>query len=529
MASYAVQCSQVRIVAILGTAIAACAALLLAASGAARGVSDGGTFRVAITAGRFTTIDPALVSGPFEINPLRPACGSLIAYPDKPLPEGRRLRPDLAEAEPVMSRDGRSFTFTIRRNARFSDGSPVTARAFARAIERSVDPAMHSSWELDSTHVKGVVARGRTLIVKLRKRVPGFLAAMSGLCAVPPNLPADPEGAKAPLASPAPYYVAEYVPNEQLVLEHNVFYRGSRPQHVSRFVVDVGADEGSIIDQIASGTFDYGWPVQAWAERGAELQRRYGLNKSQFFVKPDDFVRMFVLNTSRPLFRNNAKLRQAVNFAVDRRALTRELGPFAGIPTDQYLVPSMPGYRNARIYPLDGPDLGRARTLARGRTRGGKAVLYTRTDPRDLAQAQVLQQNLKAIGLDLTIVSVPAPLGVEKLATGQKEFDIGRIAWSFTDPSLMLDTLFNGRTIGKPENINFSYFDSPEYNRLLDQASRLTGDEGYRAYGELDVQLARDAAPAIPVAVLNAITFVSARVGCIVLNPFLDLTAVCLK
>ena len=46
---------------------------------------------------------------------------------------------------------------------------------------------------------------------------------------------------------------------------------------------------------------------------------------------------MFVLNTSGPLFRNNVKLRQAVNFAVDRKALTRELGALAGTPTDQYL------------------------------------------------------------------------------------------------------------------------------------------------------------------------------------------------
>ena len=53
--------------------------------------------------------------------------------------------------------------------------------------------------------------------------------------------------------------------------------------------------------------------------------------------------------------------------------------------------------------------------------------------------------------------------------------------------------------------------------------------ERYRVYGDLDVQISRDAAPAIPVAFLNELTLVSARIGCIVLNPLLDLTAVCLK
>ena len=50
-----------------------------------------------------------------------------------------------------------------------------------------------------------------------------------------------------------------------------------------------------------------------------------------------------------------------------------------------------------------------------------------------------------------------------------------------------------------------------------------------RAYGALDVRLARDAAPLAALDVLSEVTLVSARVGCIVLRPVLDLTAVCLK
>ena len=65
-----------------------------------------------------------------------------MAYPDKPRPAGYRLEPSLADAEPVVSRDGRTYTFTIRKDARFSDGKRVTARAFARALERILDPAM---------------------------------------------------------------------------------------------------------------------------------------------------------------------------------------------------------------------------------------------------------------------------------------------------------------------------------------------------------------------------------------------------
>ncbi len=514
-----------------------------ASSGAPERVArEGGTLRVAVPAGRFGTIDPALITGP-ELQLLDPACGNLLGYPSKPLPEGGRLRPELAEAHPVVSRDGRTYTFTVRKDARFSDGSRVTARAFGRAIERNLDPAMKARLAPDFATAlvggedvlagraktpSGVTAKGRVLTMKLTKRDPRFLELIELLCAVPPSLPAEPEGARAPLSSAAPYYVAEYAPGERLVLQRNRFYQGERPHHVDRFVADLAADGAAIIDEIASGKFDC--CVGLFGDRASELKQRYGVNKSQFFVGPENNLAMFVLNTSRPLFRNNAKLRQAVNLAVDRRALTRELGPLAGTPTDQYLSPSQPGYKDERIYPLKAPDLRRARSLAKGNTRGGKAVLYTRSHPVDVAQAQVLQQNLKAIGLEVEIVQFPGLLLFEKLATGEKLFDIGRIAWGHSPDPNWFSFLFDGRTIGQLGNQNWSYFNSQKYNRLFDQASRLpVGSERDRAYGGLDVQLSRDAAPAVPYANTNAMTFVSARTGCIVLKPSLDLTAVCLK
>lgn len=521
-----------------------CAAALASPGATERVAREGGTFRVAVPAGRFGTIDPALITGP-ELQLLDPACGNLMGYPSKPPPEGASLRPELAEADPVVSRDGRTYTFRVRPDARFSDGSRVTASAFVRAIERDLDPAMESVFASDLAAAlvggedvlagkartpRGVSAMGRVLTLKLTRRDPRFREQLEYLCAVPPSLPADPEGARAPLSSPAPYFVAEYVPGERLVLERNRFYHGARPHHVDRFLADLAADPGTIIDRIASGQLDFGEPG-VLGERAAELEQRYGVNKSQFFVRPELQLAMFVLNTSRPLFRNNPQLRQAVNFAVDRSALTRELGPLGGTLTDQYLSPSQPGYRNEPVYPLQAPDLQRARALAQSHTRTGKAVLYTRSHPVDVAQAQVLQRNLRAIGLDVEIVQFPGLLLFDKLGTDGKLFDIGRVRWSrdTPDPS-WFSGIFDGRTIGQPNNHNWSYFDSPKYNRLFDEASRLpVGSERDRAYGGLDVQLSREAAPAIPYANTNALTFVSARTGCVVLKPSLDLTAVCLK
>jgi oligopeptide transport system substrate-binding protein len=529
----------VRTVATLAGILVAVTVSVAAVSGAgARAIKEGGTFRVAAPGGGgFGSVDPALLG--VDVDFLRPACGSLMAYPDEPLPTGLRLAPELAAAVPVISKDHRTYAFTIRKDARFSTGAPVTARDLAHSLERILSPATQSylagffqdivgAQEMlaaKATSLAGVVARGRTLTLRLVKPVPDLPARTTELCAVPSSLPVDSEGAKAPIPSAAPYYVAESTP-EQVVLDRNRFYRGRRPQHVERIVVDAAVAPATALDQVENGDAEYLWgdPIELNPRLG-ELAQRYGVNKSRFFVLPSLAGRIFYLNTSRPLFRDNVKLRQAVNFAVDRKALVREFGTYAATRTDQFLPPLMPGFRNERIYPLTRPDLRKARALAVGGTRSRKAVLYIRTAAEDVAAAQILRRNLKAIGLDVEIKQFPTPVLFQKGETPGEPFDIYLAGWqpSYKDPREFLG-LFDGRS-----KLNYSRFNSAKYNRLLDRAGRLSGTARYRAYGELDIQLARDAAPAIPYAIYTAWTFVSKNAGCVVLNPFLDLTAVCLK
>jgi peptide/nickel transport system substrate-binding protein len=533
----------VRRLATVAVFLAALTSVVSASGAGARSLDEGGTFRMAISLiANFQSIDPALYG--LESRALRPACAALMSYPDKPLPAGLVLAPELAQSDPVVSRDRKTYTFTIRKDARFSDGSAVTARDFVHALERGFDPKMKSvanpyfrdivgAREMlagKTTRLAGAVANGRTLRLRLTKPVPDFLARLSGLCAVSSALPADPEGAKAPLASPAPYYVSEYVPGERVVMERNRFYHGQRPHHVARITIDLQGNPSAVAD-VASGKLDHVAPTPDLNPELAGLARRYGVNRARLFIEHDTATRMFLMNTSRPLFRNNVPLRRALNYAADRRALAREYGPYAATPTDHYLPRGLPGYRNVRIYPLRGPDLRKARALARGHRRSGKAVLYTCSDRPDcIGVAQVLQQNLRAIGMKLQIKQFPLGLMFQKLATPGEPFDLAWIGFvpGFPDPEDMLN-IFDGRTIGQPDSFNWSYFNERTYNRLFARAGRLSGAQRYRAYGELDVRLARDAAPAIAVLNANTWAFVSKRVGCVVMNPGLDLTAVCLK
>jgi ABC-type transport system substrate-binding protein len=518
--------------------------LLVASSGATRDGKEGGTFRVGIIPEAVGTIDPVLSQTPAPFVLLDATCASVMTQPDQSFPEGNRVVPELALDFPKISDDGKRYAFRIRKGLRFSTGAPVTARDLVHTINRFLDPVMESPLAEDFVDIvgarevregkapraSGVVGRGETLTIRLTKPVGDFTARMTSLCVVPRTVPVDREGVNAPVPSAGPYYVAQYVPGRRVVLERNRFYRGGRPHHVDRIVATLTDDAPTLLDRVDRGELDYAWvPAADYAGRAAEFRRKYGLGKTRFFSAPLHFLRMFVLNTERPLFRNNVKLRQAVNFAADRKALLRERGPLAGYPTDQYLSPALPGFRDERIYPLARPDLARARTLARGRTRNGKAVLYVAAIPLGVAQGQILERNLSQIGIDVDIVQLPFPVLAEKLATRGEPFDIGWIGWLNTAPDPSFLNIFDGRTLGRAGNQNWSYFDSAEYNRRLDRASRLTGEARYRAYGQLDVDLARNAAPAIAYAYDRALALVSARTGCVVLNPYLNLAAVCLK
>jgi hypothetical protein len=79
-------------------------------------------------------------------------------------------------------------------------------------------------------------------------------------------------------------------------------------------------------------------------------------------------------------------------------------------------------------------------------------------------------------------------------------------------------------------NLDLSYFNSPHYNALMDQAASLSGRARYNAYGKLALAIERNAAPMAAYATRNNRFFVSSRVGCIgVAAHGLDLAGLCLK
>ena len=474
-----------------------------------------------------------------------------MTYPDKPEREAFRLVPEVATGFPKRSRDLRTYTFTLRNGFRFSDGKPVRASAFARAINRALAPEASSPWASQlrdivgaddvragrSKTATGVVARGNTLTVRFTQPVTDFATrtAMPFMCAVPPTLPPDREGLTV-IAAAGPYHVVGYRPNESVTIRRNPFYRGTRPNHLDGFNVDLSAPSPvEMIQRVDRGEADWGHTIAPqFFLPPLNLVAKHGLNKERFFVRPGMTLRLLALNSSRPLFRDNPALRQAVNFALDRWALGQGPG-LPGIRTDQFLPHTMPGFKDQGIYPLTGSDTDRAKALAAGNLRGGKAVFYAPDFAIPLAQAQLIKSQLEAIGLEIEIKPVPFHIATAqytgRLAAPGEPWDLAIVLWSppIPDPFAYLNTLLEARFIGGTNVANFA---SQQLDAALRGVARMPqGRRRERAYGDLDVQVARDLAPLAPYGVLNEVTFVSQRVdpSCIVLRPALDLTAVCLK
>ena len=529
------------------SAIGAGAAL---GSGASRDV-EGGIFRISLNvASGVDSMDPALASSPPSWAVLDTTCARLMSYPDKPPPAGFRLQPEVAADVPSISRDGKTYTFRLRPGLRFSDGSPVRASAFARAINRVLAPEMNSpglqlvrdivgAGQVASgkaATASGVVARGETLVVRLTRPAPDFPSrtASTFFCAVPPTLPIDPEG-RAEFPAAGPYYVVEYRRGERIVLRRNRFYGGTRPHHVDGFDVDLrAASPQEVLRNVDRGEADWGHTLSGiYFDSSLGLVDKYGLNRSQLFLRPGLTLRVLAFNSARPLFRDNARLRKAVNFALDRRQLVLVGGALVSRPTDQYLPPSLPGFKDADVYPLERSDLERAKALAEGNLRGGKAVLYTNSSAIPMAVGQLVRQQLAPNGLDVEVRGIPihsaSAAYFNKLAAPGEPWDIAFGLWtpSYVDPYAYINLLFDRRFVGAT---NFARFSSSVYDKQMRQAARLPQGLARRsAYSALDAQLARDSAPLATVDVLNEPTLISRRVGCVVLRPALDLTAVCLR
>jgi len=391
---------------------------------------------------------------------------------------------------------------------------------------------MHSPGARIFSDVASVTASGLELHIELRRASQDLTTrlALPFACPVPLDFPTNPAGVNLTVGS-GPYFVARFVPDSTVVLERNRYYEGTRPHHVKSITVTMGGDIDTDIKKVEENQADVlHFEIPPRLRSG--LARRYGVNRSQLFRAEGTDLAALVLNTSRPLFRNNRALRQAINFAVDRREVVRETpsGFLSRTPTDQMLPHWMPGWKDYDLYPLAAPNLARARQLARGNLRGGRAVLWTISRLSYPAQARVIVSNLRAIGLDVKVRLLSQDVIKAKAGIPGANYDMilaggwccptSRFPLDYPDPGDVIVRLLGGENARRPAgNTNWAYFDDPIYNERISAADRLTGLARYDAFSKLDADIMRNEAPWVPLHESSSWLLVSKRVGCLSTRP----------
>jgi peptide/nickel transport system substrate-binding protein len=388
-----------------------------------REARKGGTLRLSRYAD-VDYVDPALAYAPYSWPILFATCAKLFNHPDRPGAAGTRVIPEVVNGF-TISRDGRTYSFELRRTFRFHTGAPVTARSFADAFNRVANPRMGSpatGWMHEivgadavsaakARTISGVRVLGRyRLQIRLTRPLGDFTArlTMPFFCPILPNTPIDPDGIDKPAGS-GPYYVAERVANRRIVLKRNPFYHGGRPANVDQVVWTIGESREECLLATEQDRIDHCVGAESLPPAAYRpLAEKYGINRpdGQFFVAPRLQTWYLAFNHDRPAFKGRGQipLKKAINYAIDRPALAPTFGHLGARRTDQILPPALG--RNASIYPIRGADPATAREwLARARFKPAKLVLYANNNPNlgGVAAAQVIAFNLKQIDIDVEL------------------------------------------------------------------------------------------------------------------------------
>jgi len=471
-------------------------------------------------AGGGAVADP-LQGGLWNEQALYATCANLLNYPDTSGATGARLRPEIAAAPPVVSNGSRTYTFRVRSGFRFSPPSneAVTAATFRHTIERELLNSQGETSDIvgagafragASPHVAGITARGNLLRITLERPAGDFPTRISTpeFCPVPLSTPL--RGAvRRPIPSAGPYYVASSE-GGRTVLERNPNYHGSRPRESTRIVYDETAGEQQSVQLADRGATDLvatsiagdllkpGGVIDRHARTSPALARRYHVYQAPIV----DYI---VFNTRRRLFRD-ARLRRAVNEAIDRSALA---GAFGDTPADGIVPPAVFGYPAGRIWPLH-PDVAAARRLAGRQTR--HAVLFICGDPRERRLADIVRRNLAAIRLSVAVsaasdCSSRARAGADLAIVGGFPYAVSQER----DPEQVVENMLRQAVFG--EALPPGPWRSRSFVREVERSRLLQGAQRTAANRRLTDELTRDA----PVAVFGSWVwseYFSPRIGC---------------
>ena len=466
--------------------------------------------------------------------------------------EGTELMPGLAEALPEISEDGKTVTFRFRRGLRFSDGTPLRASDFEHTVKRVLNLESGGSAfylgilgaqdYIDAHEPEGDISgidtndRTREVTIRLAERDGTILnvLAMNFSGVVPGDTPFR-NLSDDPPPGIGPYEFTESVPNRQFVLERNRDFDipGIPQGNVNRITTRIITSRERQANMVMRGELDYMVdppPVDVLPE----IRSSY---KDRFEEHVTVSTHFFFMNVRVPPF-DRLEVRQAVNHAIDSRALSRLFGGRLA-PTCNFLPSKMIGYEALDPCPYGDPDgagnVARARELIRDAGAEGDDVkVWTSSDSVALSVGAYLDDLLDEIGLTAELETVDPAVYFQTLGSQETRAQIGFTNWfqDFPHPANFF-FLLDGDSIQPTNNQNFGNIDDPELNRLIDEVEAAPAEEVADVAAEADRRIVEQAFVA-PFGSEKIATFLSERMdfeNCSRFHPLYanDYSSFCLK
>ncbi|HXT37290.1 MAG TPA: peptide ABC transporter substrate-binding protein [Chloroflexota bacterium] len=479
------------------------------------------------------TLDPSLVTSQTDEQVIQTVYNGLIkqVYNDKT--QQFDLVPDLAAAMPTISKNGLVYTFKIRPDAMFSDGTPVTAQDFVYSFSRVIDPKAQSGAEYYMSPIQNADAYNagksktfgakavdtHTLQITLAQPASYFLYDMTypTFFVVKPDLKVGAAVTTTPSlfvgAGPWMLKGGTWAYRTKISLVPNPHFAGS-----SNFKLKE-------IDYVFTGTYD----TMVAGYRSGQFPMA-GLPSADVKIyrgQPDfrDTVVLgdvwYSMNVHIAPF-NNKHFRLAVADTINRDVITK--GVLNGTEASQTswypkgilgydpTVTSQPGVPHFDL------ALAKQELAMALKEMGGKIPPISfeyRSEMSDVGrEAAEVQNELKAIGINISLHPVPRPTWIKDGNSGKAQFIWTDWYDDYPDPQDFSDYLI--RT-GAPEN--WSRYSNPMVDSLFNKGNVAT-DAGTRAkyYKEAQLQILRDAA-VVPVYQFATQDVISAKVHGMELNP----------
>ncbi len=375
------------------------------------------------------------------------------------------------------SKDGLQYTFNLRRGVKWHDGSEFTADDVKYTFEFYMNPANAANLAINFQSVERVQATDKyTVIVKMKEPFAPFLVNTASNFILNAKYHGR-IGEKAYKSQPmgtGPFKLREWRPAEFTVVDaFDQHFRG-RP-NIDQFRQDIVPEASVRTIALRTGTSDSAtWPLLAEDNLAFEAAPGYTV-----FRTSSQGVNHFPINNKLPQL-SDKRVRQAMMHALDRQRLIDDVFKGTAVIADSIFPPSMHTWydRGLKKYPY---DQTRARALLEEagwrmgpgnvRVREGQRLSFTCVvitgDRARRPEAELAQQDLAQVGIEMRIVERPVATILEQLPKGQ--MDASLFNWTYNSGALEPDPQSTLKSGGVR---NFAQYNNPRMDELLTQGLR---------------------------------------------------------